>query len=237
MSEFSITRKLLAWAVHLFTASGLVAGFMAILAIHNSQWREAMVWLIVSMFIDGIDGTFARLAKVKEVLPYMNGTTIDYVIDFATYAIIPAYFFYQTGIVDETWRMPCTAMILLVSALYYGKEGMVSNDMYFVGFPVMWNMVVFYQFFVFDLPSWMNVVAIIILSAMHFIPIKFVYPSRALRLQKLSIFVSVIFFISNGFILYFYPEEVLWAKYLSISTIFYFGIMAIYDTWVIKELK
>ena len=93
--QYSFLQKTFAWSVHLFTASGLVAGFLALLAVQQKDWRTAMLWLIAALIIDGLDGTFARLAKVKKVIPYMDGTTMDYVIDFATYAIIPAYMFYQ----------------------------------------------------------------------------------------------------------------------------------------------
>ena len=41
---------------------------------------------VCSSDLDGIDGTFARMAKVKEVLPHVDGKMIDYVIDFFTYA-------------------------------------------------------------------------------------------------------------------------------------------------------
>ena len=122
----------------------LLAGFMAILAINAKNWRAAMAWLLVTFLIDGIDGTFALKFKVAEVLPKMNGKTIDNIIDFATYAIIPAYFFYMAELVDPVWNLPLTLLILFVSAIYYGKEGMVSKDYYFIGFPVMWNVVVFF---------------------------------------------------------------------------------------------
>jgi len=105
-TQYNTLDKALAWSVHLFTASGLLAGFMAILAINVKDWRAAMFWLIVALIIDGVDGTFARMFKVTEVLPNMSGKTIDYVIDFATYAIIPAYFFYMAELVSPTWNLP-----------------------------------------------------------------------------------------------------------------------------------
>ena len=65
---YSTIEKTLAWSVHIFTASGLLAAFMAILAINAKDWRSAMAWLFVALIIDGVDGTFARLFKTKEVL-------------------------------------------------------------------------------------------------------------------------------------------------------------------------
>lgn len=231
-TSFTLTQKALAWSVHVFTASGLLAGFMAILAINTQDWRMCMAWLVLCQIIDGIDGTFARIFRVKEVLPHIDGKTIDYVIDFATYAIIPAYLFYEAQLVDDAWRFPCTALILLVSALYYGKSGMVSEDMYFIGFPVMWNMVMFYMIFVFDFSSMQNVLSVLFIAILHFVPIKFVYPSQGKRFKWLTISVTLAFILSAALVLYLYPQTNDWAKGIAIFTGLYYGVMAIYNTWI-----
>lgn len=223
IKKYNIGQKALAWSVHLFTAGGLLAGFMAILAINEKDWRTAMFWLIACQFIDGIDGTFARLFKVKEVLPNIDGKTIDQVIDFATYALIPAYFFYMAGLVDGQWKLGCAFLILLVSAIYYGKEGMVSDDMYFVGFPVMWNMVLFYMVFVFVFPAWANVAVIVVLAILHFIPIKFPYPSRAGHLKWLTLGVTLAFLFSMLLTVFLYPERHAILTWMAITTVVYFG--------------
>ena len=228
---FSPIQKALAWSVHIFTASGLVAGFLAILSINEKDWRTAMFWLFIALVIDGIDGTFARMFKVKEVLPQLDGQTIDFVVDFANYAIIPAYFFYMADLVPEAWNLPCTAIILLVSAIYYGKDGMVSHDMYFVGFPVLWNMVVFYLVFVFQASPIGNVLIILAFAIAHFIPIKFAYPSQASRFQKPTLIVSLLFFIVLLAILYLFPER---SSILTIAAWLcglYFGLLAVYNTY------
>ena len=230
-TTFSIPQKIAAWSVHIFTASGLVAGFMAILAVHEHDFRMAAIWLIVCQIVDGIDGTFARMAKVKEVLPNMNGSTIDYVIDFATYAIIPAFFFYEAALAPANILLLITSIILVVSALYYGKEGMVSEDYYFIGFPVMWNIVVFFLFFIFQLPPWGNVAIILFFAILHFVPIKFVYPSRATRFQGLTIAMTVMILASLGAAIWFYPERSMLYTWGAIISCSYFGIMAIWDTW------
>lgn len=231
-SSFSVLQKILAWSVHLFTASGLLAAFMAILAINEKDWRSAMLWLILCLIIDGIDGTFARLFNVKEILPNVDGKTIDYVIDFATYAIIPAYMFYQAELVETQWALPLTFIILLVSAIYYGITGMVSDDMYFIGFPVLWNMVLFYLIFVTQFSATGNALAILFFAILHFVPVKFVYPSQGTRFQKLTIFVTILFFIAIIGATYLYPVRNPYLTTLAIATATYYGLMAIYNTWI-----
>ena len=238
--SYSLSQKAFAWFTHAFTASGLVAAFLAILAIDAQDWRWAMIWLIVCLIIDGVDGTFARASKVKEVLPHMDGKTIDYVIDFATYAIIPSYLFYkaaQAGAIaafDDNVAFGCVVVMLIVSALYYGRMGMVTDDMYFLGFPVLWNMVVFYMIFVFTAPAWLNVAAVLFFAVLHFVPIKFVYPSQQTRAKGPTIAVTVVFLVANLAILWLYPEVPSWLELVSILTVLYYGAMAVYDTYVLK---
>lgn len=228
-------RKISAWGVHIFTSLGLLAGFMAIIAIGEQNWQMAYVWLFVAFVIDGIDGTFARLIRVREVLPEMNGKNIDFVIDFANYAIIPAYFFYQAEMVPPQWMYPCLAMILLSSALYYGKEGMVADEQYFVGFPVLWNLVVFYEFFVLGNQAEISIVATILFSILHFIPVKYAYPSRSRKFFWLHLIVSVLWFVGGGMILWEYPVLHPWWVGIEIFAGVYFAVIAILDTWVNKN--
>lgn len=231
-NNFTITQKILAWSVHLFTASGILAGFLSILAINEKDWQMAMVWLIVALFIDGIDGTFARLFKVTEVLPFMDGKNIDYVIDFATYAIIPAYFFYATDLVEEAWRLPLAFLILMVSALYYGKEGMVEDEQYFIGFPVLWNMAIFYLVFVFQFNSLGNILMVITLSILHFVPVKAAYPSRSKQFKKMNILVSAITIFTMLLVVYWYPERQVWASWIMIFCVVYFSVLSVYETYL-----
>ncbi|MEZ5345663.1 MAG: hypothetical protein R2681_08930 [Pyrinomonadaceae bacterium] len=228
--SFSGTEKILAWSVHVFSASGLIAGFMAILAIADKNFRAAMAWLLLCLFIDGVDGTLARRFRVKEILPNVDGSNIDYVVDFTTYAVIPAYFFFAAELVDPNINLPLAFLILLVSAVYYGIKGMVSEDFYFVGFPVMWNVVVFYLFFIFAFPGWVNAAIIVILAVLHFVPIKFAYPSRATRFRKLTAVFSILLMVIMPLAVWLYPAVPVWLKILAALNLAYFAVLAVIDT-------
>ena len=175
------------------------------------------------------------MANVKEVLPGIDGQTIDYVVDFCTYAIIPTYFFYQAGMVEDQYAIPVSVLILLVSSIYYGRDGMVSDDYYFIGFPVLWNMLILVMFFVWDFSSPVNIALIIFFSILHFVPIKFVYPSRAPRWQKLTISVTVALIASLIAVVFVYPKTYWWLNAIVNVSSAYFGLLAIYDTYIIKE--
>ena len=226
-------QRLAAWSVHVFTASGLLAGFMGLLAVTAGNYRAAMGWMLLTLVIDGIDGTFARLARVQEVLPDVSGKTIDYVIDFFTYAILPAYLFYvAVEDLGETGRLLGAFAMLLSAALYYGLEGMVSADgKHFVGFPVLWNMVVYVLIFVLpELPGWATLGLVFTFAVMHFLPILFAYPSRGGRWWVLTLVATVAFIGSAVFNVYYYPEpSTLW-RLVCLAATAYYAVLATVDT-------
>jgi phosphatidylcholine synthase len=204
--------------------------------------------LFLTVIIDGLDGTFARMFNVTEVLPDVSGKTMDYVIDFVTYAIVPAYIIYAANIdgqylIPDDLRFVTATIILLISTLYYGKEGMVSNDMYFVGFPVMWNLVAFYLYYVTNLPAAGNFILVLVFAVLHFVPIKYLYPSRTKKFQKLNILATVLLLGSNFTLLvliewkYDMPTELIIARTLSVVTLLYFGVLSIYHTWFDEDTK
>lgn len=221
--------RLKAWFVHIFTASGILTVFMALVETGVKDFRSAMLWLIAAQIIDGLDGTLARRYKVQEVLPKMSGKSIDFVIDFCGYAVVPAYMIYQAALMSDSIGLAMALLIVLTSAIYYGKAGMVTNDLYFKGFPVMWNMVAFYLIFIFDFSSGFNAALIVIFTIMQFVPIKFAYPSLTRRWMPATLVVTTIFLISVTGLLWFfpdYPSVFYWGPIIALVYFAGFGFVA-----------
>ncbi len=238
MTQATLTQKALALGVHLFTSSGVLAAFMAIRAISEGalHWqREAMFWLVLALFIDGVDGAMARAARAKEVLPGWDGKAIDYVIDFLTYAVIPAFFLYKSALLPESVVLFSVFAVLLTSAMYYGKMGMVSDDLYFVGFPVMWNMFVFYIFFVTSFSPWINFGLVIFFCVMHFVPLKYVYPSRTTHFRWLNIVNTALFLTINLTIIYLYPKKYSALTVLAILSLLYYVWITVYASFLLSK--
>jgi len=204
---------------------------MAIIAIDNSEWRTCFIWLLLSFFIDSVDGSLARLCQVERYLPSMDGKNIDYVIDFATYSLIPAFFFYKAEMVDDQLMLISLAFILISSALYYGKTGMVEDEQYFIGFPVLWNFVVFFQFFVFQNDLMLNFYSVIVIAILHFVPLRYAYPSRTRRFFYAHLFVSICSVAAALYILIIYARRSSLSESIVIMGATYFFIFAIYDTF------
>jgi len=233
-TTYGLLDKTLAWSVHAFTASGIITAFLAVIAVSEHQFKEAMLWLMAAFVIDGVDGTFARKWQVKKVLPNFDGKTIDYVIDFATYAIIPAYFMYEADMFAPEWRFIAAAAVLYTSTFYYGKTNMVSDDLYFMGFPVLWNFVAFYLFFVYDFGYIINFNLILVLCVLHFVPIKFAYPSRTVKYFYPTLIITVLSVAADLVLLLVYPENNFWLTVIASLVVVYFTALTIYTTYFTK---
>ncbi len=211
---------------------------MGLLAAVAGDYQAAMLWMLATLVIDGIDGTFARMANVQEVLPQVSGKNIDYVIDFFTYAILPAYLFY-VAMEMPAWALLAGAFAMLLSAaIYYGLEGMVSKDgKHFVGFPVLWNMVVYVLIFVTpDLPWPVTLAIILALAILHFVPILVPYPSRGGRWWKVTLFAVTVFIGAAVVNVWWYPDTNLVAYLASLLSILYLIVLTIMDTfWPLEE--
>ena len=171
--RFSVT----AWAVHAFSASGAVLALLAVLAIDGHRWTEAMLWLFAALVVDGIDGTFARAARVKERAPRVDGDALDLVIDYLNYVFVPTLFILEARLLPEPLAVPLAALIQLSSLYIFARRDMKTEDNYFRGFPALWNVVALYLYAVQVVP----VVASAIVAAFVFLtfaPIHFVHPFR-----------------------------------------------------------
>ncbi len=183
--------KIAAWAVHGFTASGAVLGFLAIISIFNNDLIGAFLWLGLALLIDGLDGSLARKIGVTDKTPNIDGSALDLVIDYLNYVIIPALMVYWFQLVPIGWEIIIPAGMFAVSLYTFANINMKTNDYYFSGFPAVWNIVVLY-FYILGTNLWLNLFVIIFLFLLTFIPIKFVHPLRVKNLRNITIFTTVL---------------------------------------------
>jgi phosphatidylcholine synthase len=185
-SGVSGSAKALAFAVHVFTASGAALALLALIAAVFGQWVSMFTWLAIALFVDGIDGTIARHLKVSEVLPRWSGDGLDFVVDFVTYVFVPAYAIVASGLLPEPVAIPLGVAIVVSGALYFADTTMKMPGNYFRGFPALWNAAAFYLFVV-KLPVWWAATCVVALVVLTFVPIRFIHPIRVAQLRKLNL--------------------------------------------------
>jgi phosphatidylcholine synthase len=175
-----------AFAVHVFTAAGAALALAALIYAVRGQWAAMFVCLGIALFVDGIDGTFARRFRVAELLPRWSGDVLDLVVDFTTYVFVPAYAMATGGLLPDLLALPAGIVIVVTGALYFADRNMKTEDNYFRGFPALWNAAAFYLFLLKPAP-WLAAGIIVLLAVLTFVPFKFIHPMRVARLHILNI--------------------------------------------------
>lgn len=201
--------ELRAFSVHVLTASGAFLAFLALVAAGEHRFEAMFWWLGAALFVDGIDGPIARKLDVQAVLPNWSGVMLDNVIDYVTYVLIPAYALYESGMIGVPMSFVAAGLIVISSAIYYADTGMKTEECFFSGFPVAWNMVVF-TLFVVEPGQTIAIAAILISVLLTFLPINFLHPVRVVRLRKFNLGVFAIWSVLSVIALFMNFDNPTW---------------------------
>lgn len=227
---FSRSRRLTAWAVHLFTASGAVCCLLSIDAGIENQWRQAIGWLALAVFIDAFDGTLARLVEVKRVLPNFSGEHLDNMIDYASYVLVPAFLLHRAQLLPAEWSWFGAAGITLASAYQFCQADAKTPDHYFKGFPSYWNIAVLYLLAL-QLSPTVNLAIVTLLILLVFVPIKYVYPSRTPHFRKLTLTLASVWGVLLMIIVVQLPEPTRWLIHASLLFVLYYLVISLFLTF------
>jgi phosphatidylcholine synthase len=185
-------KRLLAWAVHAYTALGLVAAAaMAVLIVRGdpAAFRATFALMLVATLIDATDGVLARAVRVKEVLPNFDGRQLDYLTDFLTYVVLPLLLVWRAAILPAGWEA-WLIVPLLAGAYWFCQIQAKTDDGYFLGFPAYWNLVAFYLYVpdrqIAPLPGWLSLGVLLVFSMLTFVPTRYLYSTNRGRLNLVT---------------------------------------------------
>ncbi len=180
-----------AWAVHVFTTFGVVVAMLALRDVFLNNPGDAIIWLIVTLVIDGVDGPIARALVVKEHVPRIDGYVLDLIIDFVTCVIVPAAFMYQFHVVPAgALGLVVLGLLVFTSAIWFSRVDMMSEDNWFRGFPAAWNLVA-PVLYLLHARTWVGAVVTIVLSLLSLTNVAFPHIMRAQFLRWLTIPVAL----------------------------------------------
>ena len=222
-------RKTLAWSVHLFTATGAVWGFLTLLAIWESSFRLAIIYILVAMFVDGFDGTLARLFHVKEYAKGVDGGLMDNIIDYLNYVVVAALLLIRVPLLPTGFEMAGAVLILLTSAYQFTQtDAKTDNNSYFFkGFPSVWNFLVIYMM-VLGLNPWLNLAALAICNVLVFVPVKYLYPTRNTRMRKFTLGFTYLYGALGIWALLQYPNIPQWVAPTSFIYVAFYAFMSFF---------
>lgn len=184
-------RLLFAFAVHGYTAFGAVLGFLALAAAFRGDFATTFQMLAWAFVVDASDGTLARRAHVKQVVPWIDGGLLDNIIDYLTYVVVPVAVLVQPGILPPGKEWLALSVLLASSYGFTRTDAKGFVEHYFQGFPSYWNVLVFY-YVVLGTGPWVNLAFLLFFVAMVFVPMRWLYPTRMEEGRNVAVGLGVV---------------------------------------------
>jgi len=215
-----------AWLVHGYTASGAVLAFVGAWAVIHGNDRLALAAMFTATIVDATDGVLARAARVKDVLPDVDGARIDDIVDYITFVFLPMMLLQAAGGLAGWTAFPVVALVLLSSMYGFVAPDAKTPDHFFTGFPSYWNVVVLYLL-LFRVAPGVNAAILVALSALVFVRIGWIYPSRTPTLQPLTLGLAGAWTLALIAIIFEWPSPPRWIAIGSLLFPVYYIVLSL----------
>ena len=229
------TSKRAGYVLHVLTASGAAAGLVALQAVFNGQWRQALLWLIACQVLDGLDGPIARKLDVTIHAPRIDGHILDLVVDYLTCVVVPVALLARLELLPAHYEVWVAGAIFITSALWFARTDQETDDHWFNGFPAVWNLVV-PTFLILDASPKTVMIFSILLCALQITTIKIPHLVRVEWMRNLTLPLTVIYLINLTMLSWAYSDKSgSHPNTLEVITLLgfpaYIAVLSIYRTW------
>jgi len=182
------------YVIHVMTASGAVAGLLALQAVFDNNWRAALLWLIACQVLDGLDGPIARKFDVTINAPIIDGHILDLVVDYVTCVVVPVALLSRLELLPTHYETLVAETIFLTSALWFARTDQETDDHWFNGFPAVWNLVV-PTLLIFGSSSTVVMMVCLVLCASQLTRFKIPHLVRVTTLRKVTLPLTIIYLV------------------------------------------
>ena len=232
------TSKRAGYVLHVLTASGAAAGLVALQAVFNSEWRQALLWLIVCQVLDGLDGPLARKIDVTIHAPRIDGHILDLVVDYLTCVVVPVALLARLQLLPLHYEVWVAGAIFISSALWFARIDQETEDHWFNGFPAVWNLVVPF-FLILDASPQTVLIFSILLCALQLTTVKIPHLVRVKSMRKITLPLTIIYLLNLAYLSWMYsndsgsnPNGIEIVILLGFPA--YIAMLSIYRTWFKK---
>ena len=229
------TSRRAGYVIHVMTASGAVAGLLALQAVFDDRWRAALLWLIVCQVLDGLDGPIARKFDVTIHAPIIDGHVLDLVVDYVTCVVVPVALLARLELLPNHYETLVAGTIFLTSALWFARTDQETEDHWFNGFPAVWNLVV-PTFLIFGSSPKVVMIVSLVLCATQLTRIKIPHLVRVSSFRKITLPLTVVYLVDLSILSWQYSDKTgshpsLFEKYILLGFPLYIAALSIWRTW------
>lgn len=230
-----LASKRAGYVLHVLTASGAAAGLVALQAVFNSQWRQALLWLIVCQVLDGLDGPIARKIDVTIYAPRIDGHILDLVVDYLTCVVVPVALLARLELLPLHSEVWVAGAIFISSALWFARIDQETEDHWFNGFPAVWNLVV-PSFLILNASPQTVMIFSILLCLLQLTTVKIPHLVRVEMMRKITLPFTIIYLINLTYLSWMFSNK-LGSNPNGIEIVILLGFpayiagLSIYRTW------
>ena len=216
--------------IHVLTASGAIAGLVALQNVVDGNIRGALLWLIACQVLDGIDGPIARRWSASENASSIDGHTLDLVVDYVTCVVVPVALLVHARLVPRSTTMAVAGLVLLTGALWFAKTDQETEDHWFNGFPAGWNIVI-PSFLLLHASHRTVTILTLFFCALQMTDVKFPHILKARALRRLTVSLTALHFGCFTWLSATYPDGPHWARWVLVVTPAYLVLLVAWRTW------
>lgn len=195
------------WALHVFTASGVIFAMLSLQAVIDGRVRDGLLWLLLCQIIDGIDGPLARRIDIEIHVLKIDGTVLDLVVDYVTCVIVPVAFLVSVDLLPNNLEAALIGLILLTSALWFARRDQETEDHWFNGFPGSWNLVI-PSFILLDVSSNEVIFYTLIFSFLSLTNFKVPHITRVKFLRRFTLPFSIVYLLNLTYLSWNYGVDI-----------------------------
>jgi phosphatidylcholine synthase len=227
------------YALHIMTASGAAAGLLALQAVIDGNIRGALLWLLVCQVLDGLDGPIARKIDVVFNAPRVDGYVLDLIVDYVTCVVVPVSLMVRLNMLPKEFQTLIAAMILLLSALWFARTDIETEDHWFNGFPAVWNLAV-PSFLIFNFTQHQVAIISVLLAVSQLTNIKFPHLVRVVKWRQFTLPFGVLYILTLMVLSWNYSnidgiETSMLADGIMLAFPIYIGVISIIRTFTGHE--
>ncbi|GIV28217.1 MAG: CDP-diacylglycerol--serine O-phosphatidyltransferase [Bacteroidia bacterium] len=130
-------RRYFSWLPNFITLINLFSGSCAIVELFNERYNNVILFVIISLIADFLDGLIARALKAQSII----GKDLDSLADLISFGLLPSFILYHLAEQQEysLWNYLCFSVVIF-SALRLARFNHDTRQTYhFVGLPTPAN--------------------------------------------------------------------------------------------------
>lgn len=224
---------------NLFTAASAFLGVVSIIASIRGEYEKAIIWIILSLILDGLDGRVARLTKTTSKF----GVEFDSLADLVAFGVAPAILFYLTiGEQFGRFGVLASAMFVVFGAIRLARFNVTTGTYepnVFIGLPIPTAAIIsalYVGVYVnYDLKGleWLYIFMQCVLAVLMVSNIR--YPSfKKVNLQQAHVMRILVGLVIAFSMLYLYPLE---SAVIVMSVYVFYGIIRTFVMFLKNQKK